>query len=391
MDAVSILVVEDEAVIALDLQETLIGLGYTVYGPIATGEEALIAAAELRPDLVMLDIRLAGRLDGIAVAEQLRATMDVPIVFLTAHADAETVTRAGGTEPYAYLLKPFDESELAITLQLVLQRSGRDQVQAHCVATLTADRDASREALASVTAALHRAEQSRDMFLAGMSHELRTPLNAILGAAELLDDGALGTLTVQQRAAIQRITRGGTHLLALVARLLDYVAVASGQATAHLEPISVDQLCRHCLEGMRPAANAKGVQLASNLPIGLTMHADPEQLSQMLTIVLENAIKFTPEGGQIGLEAVLESSAAHVQLTIWDTGIGIAAEQCDRLFQPFAQLDASLARSYNGIGLGLALAQRVVELHHGTITVESTPGHGSRFIIRIPQSPPSGQ
>lgn len=386
MDTASILVVEDEAVIAIDLQETLIGLGYTVQGPIATGEEALIAAAELRPDLVMLDIRLAGRLDGIAVAEQLRATMDVPIIFLTAHADAETVARAGGTEPYAYLLKPFDESELAITLQLVLQRSGRDQAQAHVMSALTADRDSSRAALASVSAALRRAEQSRDLFLSSLSHELRTPLNTILGAAELLDDEVLGALTIQQRGAVQRITRGGSRLLALVARLLDYVALASGQAAARIETVALEQVCRQCLAVAQAAADAKGLQLLSSIPSGITISADPAQLIQMLTIVLENAVKFTPGGGRIGLEVTLDELNASVQLTIWDTGIGIAEEQRDRLFQPFSQIDARLARSYDGVGLGLALAHRVVQLHHGTISVESTPGHGSRFIIRIPRN-----
>ncbi|NTU80580.1 MAG: hybrid sensor histidine kinase/response regulator [Chloroflexales bacterium] len=385
MGAPSILIVEDEAVIAIDLQETLVGLGYTVYGPVATGEEALAAVAATTPDLVMLDIRLAGELDGIAVAEQLWATMDIPIVFLTAHADAETVVRAGETEPYAYLLKPFDEGELAITLQLVLQRSGRDRAQSRYMATLTAAHDASHEALANVTAALHRAEQSRDMFLASLSHELRTPLSAILGAAELLDDGVLGDLNGPQRAAVHRIERGGAHLLTLVARLLDYVALWSGRATVHYETVPLEQVCQQCLDVVRPAANAKLLQLSSSVPAGLTVSADQERLIQMLTILLENAVKFTLAGGQVGLEVALDGVDECVQVTVWDTGIGIAEEQRDQLFQPFVQLDASLARPYEGAGLGLALAHRVAELHRGTITVESTPGHGSRFIIRIPQ------
>lgn len=388
MGSPSVLIVEDEAVIAIDLQETLIGLGYTVYGPFATGEEALVAVAEMGPDLVMLDIRLAGQLDGIAVAEQLRARTAIPIVFLTAHADAETVARAGGTEPYAYLLKPFDEHELAITLQLVLQRSGRDQAQARSMRTLAAERDASHVALASVTAALQRAEQSRDMFLAGLSHELRTPLSAILGAAELLNDGALGALTSQQRAAVRRIERGGSHLLDLVARLLDYVALWSGQATANYATISIAQICQNSLDAVRPAIQAKEIQLMSSVPAEGTLHADGERLTQMLIVLLENAIKFTPAGGQIGLEVALGAPAGYIELTVWDTGIGIPEAQRDQLFQPFMQLDARLARAYQGAGLGLALAQRVVEIHGGSIAVESTPGQGSRFTIHIPQHTP---
>ena len=253
---------------------------------------------------------------------------------------------------------------------------------------LEATVEARTRALSVQNDALYRASQLKGEFLATMSHELRTPLNAILGLGEALREEVYGALSERQIKAVARIESSGRHLLAVISEILDVSKIEAGKLTIAREPVVVEDLCRSALDLVRDDAERRGLRVAySNDGAVLSFDGDPRRLLQVLGNLLSNAAKFTHAGGAIGLDASA-GGADRVALTVWDTGIGIAEHDHEKLFQPFVQLDGSLARRYAGTGLGLALAARLVQLHGGTVRVASEIGRGSRFTVELPLAAP---
>jgi signal transduction histidine kinase/DNA-binding response OmpR family regulator len=246
--------------------------------------------------------------------------------------------------------------------------------------------------LSAANAELARAARLKDEFLASMSHELRTPLNAVLGLSEALQEELYGPLIPQQQRSLQMIEASGRHLLELINDILDLARIEAGKADLAFGPIAVAEICQRSIEFITQPAHKKRITVAMLIdPSVTTLHGDTRRLKQILANLLSNAVKFTAEEGQIGLEVVGDREERVVRLSVWDTGIGIAVEDLPRLFKPFIQLDSSLARQYDGTGLGLALVARMVELHSGSITVDSTVGKGSRFTIALPWREPLPQ
>jgi PAS domain S-box-containing protein len=242
----------------------------------------------------------------------------------------------------------------------------------------------SHDQLVTANAELERASRAKDEFLAAVSHELRTPLNGVLGLSEALDEGVYGPLAGPQQRALGRIQEAGKHLLDLINELLDLSRIEAGKATVSLAPVRLADVCGWSVRQVQHAAQAKHQTLSVVVDAGRPLRADGRRLGQLLVNLLGNAVKFTPEGGALGLEVVADEAEDVVRLVVWDTGIGIPPDQVERIFQPFVQLDASLARQYAGTGLGLALVRRIVELHGGRVAVESAPGAGSRFTVTLP-------
>jgi PAS domain S-box-containing protein len=257
---------------------------------------------------------------------------------------------------------------------------------------LLAQRVAERTAeLAATNEQLLHMAQSKDEFFASVSHELRTPLHSLLLTGEALENRTYGALTPPQRQALQRIMTGGRHLLALINDLLDVSKIEAGKFELELAPVDVHTLCQESLQFVHESAQRKGLHLTLELAAAqqLSLLADGRRLQQVLINLLSNAVKFTPPGGQIGLTVCSDVAAGVLRFIVWDTGIGIAVEDQPRLFHPFVQVNRSAAHAIEGTGLGLALAQRLVELHQGAITVESTLGSGSHFTVTLPwRAPP---
>jgi PAS domain S-box-containing protein len=244
--------------------------------------------------------------------------------------------------------------------------------------------------LSAANAELARAAILKDEFLASMSHELRTPLNAVLGLSEALQEEVYGPINDRQRRSLHNIAESGRHLLELINDILDLAKIGAGKLELEIEPAAVATICQASLRLIKQLAHAKQLSVELTIDPAATMLAvDARRLKQILVNLLSNAVKFTPAGGSIGLEVVGNPARQAVDLTVWDTGIGIAQDQMPKLFQPFVQLDSRLARQYEGTGLGLALVYRMVELHGGSVSITSELGQGSRFTVALPWHSPN--
>ena len=225
------------------------------------------------------------------------------------------------------------------------------------------------------------ASRLKDEFLATLSHELRTPLNAVLGYAVLLSEGSLAP-NQQDKAAVV-IRRNAEALARLVDDLLDTSRIVTGKMLLQLVPCDLGALVREALEVVSQAIEAKSLSLELSIAETRPVIGDCDRLRQVFWNLLTNAIKFTPLGGSIGV--AVEAVGAFVRVTVRDTGIGIPAQAIPYIFQRFWQVESTATREHGGLGLGLALSRHLVELHGGTITVESAgTGRGAEFRIELP-------
>ncbi len=239
--------------------------------------------------------------------------------------------------------------------------------------------------LARINAELRRAHRQKDEFLAGISHEVRTPLSAILGLAELLRTQIVGPLNEEQREMVGRIEESGRHLLAVINDLLDLAKIDAGRFELAPQMIAAHGLCRAGVRMIYELAMRKSQIVHTNLdPRVEGIYGDERRLRQALINLLSNAVKFTPPKGRIGIDLEGDPDNEAVRISVWDTGIGIAAENMPRLFQPFSQIDNVYQRDQAGSGLGLVIVARLAELHGGSVTLVSEPGKGSRFTITLP-------
>ncbi|MBE9029332.1 response regulator [filamentous cyanobacterium LEGE 11480] len=240
---------------------------------------------------------------------------------------------------------------------------------------------------------LKRASQIKDEFLATMSHELRTPLNVMLGMTEILREEIHGAINTQQLNTLKRIENSGFHLLELINTILDLSNIAAGKMALNLEPTDVQQLCYSSLQMVQQQAQIKAIQIQTTIPTNLpAILMDRQRIRQVLISLLNNAVKFTPESGRITFTVHPQSVAdttglcpqGYLQITVSDTGIGVAPEDIDSLFNPFVQIDSALNRRYEGTGLGLSLVKQIIKLHGGQVAVTSEVDVGSSFIVYLP-------
>ncbi|MBD2018922.1 GAF domain-containing protein, partial [Leptolyngbya sp. FACHB-36] len=230
------------------------------------------------------------------------------------------------------------------------------------------------------------ANRAKTEFLANMSHELRTPLTSILGFSSVLLQQVFGPLNQRQQEYLTTVHSSGEHLLELINDVLDLARIEAGKEELTIELVSVEDLCRACMSLIDAQSRHQGLDLNLDIaPDATICHADLRRLRQILVNLLSNAVKFT-EAGSVTLR--VSRTGDGLDFDVIDTGIGIAATDQTRLFQPFQQLDSGLNRRYQGSGLGLALAQRLARLHEGEITLQSELGRGSCFTLHLPDRSP---
>lgn len=411
---------EDDYIITRDLLSEIENERFELTR-LATYDEALAAIGRLEHDVYLLDYRLDNHTGLELLREAVAKGCPAPLILLTGQGDHEIDLEAMKAGAADYLVKgqisspllsrsiryAIEQAQTLRTLRASVQQLKLAYEQAtsyaqklHAEITerkraelaleeariLLARRVAERTAeLSAVNAELIRTARLKDEFLANMSHELRTPLNAVLGLSEVLLNQIAGPLTEQQVNFVQMITESGHHLLALINDILDVSKIEAGKLDLQLGRVSVEKVCRAGLQFINQTAFKKRINISFQMdPPQAIIQADERRLKQILVNLLSNAIKFTPEGGQVGLEVISEPAQEVIHFIVWDTGVGISSKDLPRLFKSFVQLDGSLSRQYDGVGLGLVLVSRLAELHGGCVSVESEVNRGSRFTVSLP-------
>jgi signal transduction histidine kinase len=344
---------------------------------VGDGQAALEAVRSRRPDLILADVMMPV-LDGLGLLRALRDdtnTRDLPIVLLSARAGEEARIEGMSSGADDYLVKPFSAREL-------LARVGAHVKMAQMRRTA-----AERERI--LRQAAEDANRIKATFLATMSHELRTPLNAIIGYADLLDAEVAGPLTDGQKLQLQRIHLASRHLLQMIEEILTFSRIEAGREEVRAEMVDVAALAWETSRLVEPLAEQKALAFRYDGPVEhLVIRTDAGKIRQILLNLLSNAIKFT-ERGSILLRVV--DSGREITFEIRDSGVGIAAEQLERIFEPFRQADSAGPRRHGGTGLGLTVSRELARLLGGEISVVSAPERGSAFTLRIPavERPPA--
>jgi signal transduction histidine kinase len=390
----------------------------------SNGLAALASIRKRRPDVVVSDAMMPG-LDGFGLLRALRSditTEAIPVILVSARAGEESTVEGLEAGADDYLVKPFAARELLarVRTQLEIARvrrgaSGRMRLLseaegARADAEMMADRlQATNEELAralqsanEARAFAESANRSKSEFLATMSHEIRTPINAIIGYTQLLAMGIVGPVTDEQRAQLERIAASGRHLRELIDDILDLSKIEAGRLTVGSAIAVACETVDTALALVRPQALVKGISLSERCQgaPGTTYLGDSHRVEQVLVNLLSNAVKFTPSGGRVivdcgrvkrpTVDIEATTNGEWTYLAVEDSGMGIAPEMHERIFQPFVQGDGGYTRAHAGTGLGLTISRRLARLMGGDLTVESVQGEGSRFTLWLPAGPTRG-
>jgi len=358
-----ILIVEDEPVIALDIRTRLNRLGYEVVGMVDTAALALEQVASEMPDLVLMDIRLNGGGDGIEAAMQIRDRFNLPVIFVTAHADEHTLEQAKRARPFGYIVKPFESRDLSAAIEVALSRY---QAEVAIQAALTKEKQ------------LHELKSN---FIAIVSHEFRNPLTSIQFALDLLERRELFLTEDQKHLYFQRARSCVEQMKELLEDVLMLEEGESGKVLCQPAPMDLLAFCHKLIEEFQPHLSEKHVLTfavsgvsSEELPI---CEFDDRLLRHILSNLLSNAIKYSPRGGEVHLEVAFAPEDVH--FIVRDQGIGIPATDQAQLFTSFHR--GGNVRSIQGTGLGLSIVRQCVEAHGGRIQMESEVGCGSRFMV----------
>ena len=369
-----ILIVDDDPIVRSLMRDALEDEGFSVVEA-EDGVEACRVCEERLPVLLVVDVVMP-QMDGFELCRELRnrpATKDVPILIATGLDDLHSVAKAYDAGATDFIAKPLN--------WLILNHRIRYMLRA---ARAFNELRQNQERLRTAKEEAEGANRAKSEFLTNMSHELRTPLNAIIGFSSMMRDQLAGPLGTQYLDYTKIIVESGTHLLAIINDILDVARAETGRLKLSEEEVDIADIVSLSAGMIRTLAEKAEVEcsfeVADDLPL---FWGDPTKMRQILINLLTNAIKFTPAGGEVRLTAKQEQNGA-INFLIKDTGIGIPADKMAIALAPFGQVDSSLARRYDGVGLGLPLTKRLLELHNGTLEIISEPGRGTEVTALLP-------
>ncbi len=362
--SLKILIVEDEWIIALDIKRHLSKLGYSVAGTANCAEKAIELVAQTKPELVLMDIYLQGETAGIEVAKLILKEFHLPVVFLTAHADEATLTEAIATHPYGYIIKPFEEQDLSVAIQVALANHRAEQ---------------------AIQQALEKEKQLNELksqFVSMVSHEFRNPLTTIFLTLDLLEQQNSLTRETQLKF-IGRAKTALKEINHLIADVLVVGEVEREQFQCKSEPIDIVRFCSSLVEELTSRPQTEHNLILNVLGCDETEYPvydlDPKLLHHILINLLENAMKYSPVGSQVTFGLRCESD--YIQFQIQDQGIGLTKQDQEKLFTPFHR--GSNVGKIRGTGLGLSIVKKCVDAHGGKISVDSEVGVGTLFTVTL--------
>lgn len=352
-----ILIVEDEAIAALYLKEMLLKKGYAVVGTEVAAEEAMIRVAHLQPDLVLMDIFLQGKMDGIEAARYIYGKLNIPVIFLTSYSQESLVESAIHTEPFGYLIKPYNESELYACIEIALLK--------HRSANY-----------------LKELNTTRDKFFSVIAHDLRNPLSALFQTTTILKD-RLSTLTREEMAFfLDEINSTAQNLYKLTDNLLEWARLQSDRIEFKPLNVKLATLIGYVFTIVQSSANNKHIQLHNKVTSARFVWADMDMLVSILSNLITNAIKFSFEYGNVYVSA--KEKGNYLEIAVEDEGVGIEEKFIDKLFLNIQKTPGTFDEK--GTGLGLILTKEFVEKNGGGISISSQLGQGTRVSFTLPIS-----
>jgi len=366
-----VLVVEDEGIVARDLAGALAELGYSVPATVATGEDAIARALDLHPDVVLMDIRLPGKIDGIEAASVVRQQHGIPVVFLTAHSDGETLRRAMLTEPVGYVVKPFSPPQLRCAIEIALHRRRLD---AEC-----------ERRVAEHIVELEAANRELENFTCSVARDLRSPLRGIDGLSRSLIDGHAADLGPEGVRRLEQVCETAGRMRDVIDNLVmlsvDDLLLLSRVSNAHprRERVDLSAIAREVAAQLREAAPERAVRVVIEPKV--CVQGDAELLRIVLESLLGNAWKFTGQTEHARIEFGAIDRDGCRTFFVRDNGAGFDMANAHRLFVSFGRSDP--ADRLDGSGFGLVVAQRAVHCQGGCIWAEGTLGRGATFYFTL--------
>jgi len=353
-----ILVVEDEAIVAESIASKLRRYGYEVLDTLSTGEEAVEKAGRERPDVILMDIHLAGKMDGISAANKISSQYHIPVIFLTAYADEQTIARAKEAGPFGYLVKPFRERDLHITIEMARERS-------------------------RLETELEAANCELDSFSYSVSHDLRAPLIAIDGFSRILEETYSGYLPPDGIECLSRIRQAATQMDQLIKDFLRLSKVT--RAPVQMETLDISHMAREILGQLATDDSSRNVHW--KVKEGLIAWGDAGLCEIAFKNLLGNSWKYTmhTDDAEIQVGSLMQGQTR--VFFVKDNGAGFPKEKSNLLFIPLQRLHSH--QEFPGNGIGLATVQRIIHRHGGKIWAEGETGEGATFFFTLPEEAPS--
>jgi len=368
-----ILIVDDEKAIRDFLYEALTRLGGFSVELAENGEEALKKIEKENFDLVLTDMKMP-KMDGLQlITEIAKFKPETLMVLLTGHGSIDSALEAMKRGASDYLSKPINLDELLVRLRKVLDERQR----------FISLKDYATE-LEKANQELRKIDEMKSEFVSVASHELRTPLSAIKNAVQLMLQGRTGEINENQTKFLSMAERNINRLTSILNSLLDLSKIESGKIEMKFEELDLKSSIEFILSSLKPQTDGKSIQFKMEIPEKLpSVYGDREKVEQILTNLVGNAIKFTPEGGRIGVNcSVTDDSQPKLMVEFWDTGIGIDPATLERIGTRFYRADQ--VRSREGAGLGLSIVKAICDAHQGRLGIESQLGKGTCVSIAFP-------